>query len=164
MVGKYHKRIIIPSYDEFDTLNYFVTRSFNRKIKPKYLNPDVDKQTIIFNYGKINFDSTIYLVEGVFDHIVVPNSIPLLGKYVSDKLWLELQRVNGYIVILLDSDAVEDAINIYKKLNTGKLYGRIRINVPPDGHDPSTIYQNLGSKGIKKLIENSYIPSESRIY
>jgi len=164
VVGKYHNRIVIPSYDEFDTLNYFVTRSFNRKIKPKYLNPDVDKQTIIFNHGKINFDSTIYLVEGAFDHIVIPNSIPLLGKYVSDKLWLELQKANGYIVILLDSDAVEDAINIYKKLNTGKLYGRIKMNVPPDGHDPSTIYQNLGSKGIKKLIENSYIPSESRIY
>lgn len=163
-VGKYNNRIIIPSYDEFGDLNYFVTRSFDSKVKPKYLNPDVDKQSIIFNHGKLNFNSTIYLVEGTFDHIVIPNSIPLLGKYVSDKLWVELQKANGYIVILLDSDAVEDAINIYKKLNIGKLYGRIKMNIPPDGHDPSTIYQNLGAKGIKMLIENSYIPSESRIY
>jgi hypothetical protein len=163
-IGKYHDRIIIPSTDEVGGLNYFVTRAFDYKVKPKYLNPDVDKQTIIFNHGKINFDSTIYLVEGVFDHIVIPNSIPLLGKYVSDKLFLELQKAKGYIVILLDSDAVEDAINIYKKLNSGKFYGRIKMNVPPDGHDPSTIYQKLGSRGIKKLIEGSYIPSESRIY
>lgn len=164
MLGNYHSRIVIPSYDDLGKLNYFVTRSFDWKQKPKYLNPDVDKQSIIFNHGKLNLNSTIYLVEGVFDHIVIPNSIPLLGKYVSDKLWVELQKANGYIVILLDSDAVEDAINIYKKLNIGKLYGRIKMNIPPDGHDPSTIYQNLGAKGIKMLIENSYIPSESRIY
>jgi hypothetical protein len=46
--------------------------------KLKYINPKAEKQEIIFNIGKLNLDATIYLVEGVTDHIVTPNSIPLL--------------------------------------------------------------------------------------
>jgi DNA primase len=163
-IGKYHDRVIIPSYDANGVLNYFVTRSFDKNIKPKYLNPDADKSIIIFNEGKINLDCTIYLVEGAFDHITIPNSIPLLGKYLSDKLMSFLLKANGYIVILLDSDAVDDTLVLYRKLNTGRLHGRIKLNVPPDGHDPSTIFQQYGKKGIKKLIEGSYSPSDSRIF
>lgn len=163
-IGKYHDRIIIPSYDSSGVLNYFVTRSFEKRIKPKYLNPEADKNAIIFNERKLNLDCTIYLVEGVFDHITIPNSVPLLGKYISDKLMATLLKANGYIVILLDSDAVEDALVLYRKLNAGRLHGRVKLNIPPNGHDPSTIFQDYGAKGIKKLIESSYSPSDSRIF
>ena len=72
---------------------------------------EAEKQEIIFNEHKINFYSTIYLVEGATDHIVTPNSIPLLGKYISPKL-LELLHDNAmsYIVIVLDDDAEVNAI------------------------------------------------------
>lgn len=163
-IGLYHDRIIIPSYDANGSLNYFVSRSFERYLKPKYLNPEVDKKTIIFNERKLNLDCTIYLVEGVFDHITIPNSVPLLGKYIPDKLMSHLLKAKGYIVIILDSDAVEDAMVLYRKLNAGKLHGRIKLNVPPSGHDPSTIFQKYGKKGIKKLIEGAYSPSDSRIF
>jgi hypothetical protein len=52
-----------------------------RNNKLKYINPKAEKQEIIFNIGKLNLDATIYLVEGVTDHIVTPNSIPLLRLY-----------------------------------------------------------------------------------
>jgi hypothetical protein len=68
--------------------------------KLKYINPKAEKQEIIFNIGKLNLDATIYLVEGVTDHIVTPNSIPLLGKVISsDKLLHD--KAQGLIVILL---------------------------------------------------------------
>ena len=85
--GNFMNRIIIPSYDIHGVINYFIARSFHWKTKPKYMNPEAEKQEVIFNEDKINWDSTIYLVEGVFDHIVVPNSIPLLGKFMSEKLF-----------------------------------------------------------------------------
>jgi DNA primase len=152
--GKFFNRIIIPSYNTEGKLNYFIARWFSKeKTKIKYLNPDAEKQEIIFNERKINLDATIYLVEGATDHIVTPNSVPLLGKYISEQL-LELlhDHATGYIVIVLDDDAWEDAINLYKKLDFGNLTGRIKICKCPEGHDPSKIFEKLGNNGIVKLL------------
>ncbi len=148
--GKFQNRIIIPSYDENDTLNYFIARWFDKQYtKLKYLNPDAAKQEIIFSENKINWDATIYLVEGAFDHIVVPNSIPLLGKDISDVLLGKIyEKSKANIVILLDNDAYEDSKLLYRKLDFGNLSGRIRICKLPEGYDPSLIYQTWGSKGI----------------
>ena len=164
--GKFFNRIIIPSYDSDGKLNYFIARWFSKeKTKLKYLNPEAEKQEIIFNEGKLNLDSTIYLVEGATDHIVIPNSIPLLGKYLSPKL-IELLHDNamGYIVIVLDDDAYEDAKNIYRELNFGDLRDRIRIVKCPEGYDPSKIFEKLGHKGIFKLLKNARKLKDSEIY
>jgi len=152
--GKYHHRIIIPSYDIDGKLNYFIARWFSKeKTKLKYINPEAEKQEIIFNEGKINLDATIYLVEGTTDHIVTPNSIPLLGKYISPKLLEFLHdHAMGYIVIVLDDDAKIDAINLYRQLNFGDLRNRIKIVSCPEGYDPSKIHEKLGANGIIKLL------------
>lgn len=155
--GKHFNRIIIPSYDSEGKLNYFIARWFAKeKTKLKYLNPDVEKQEIIFNESKINWDATIYLVEGVTDHIVVPNSIPMLGKYISPIL-LEMiyDKSTTNIVVLLDDDALKDAIHLYKQLNFGDLYDRIRICVPPENYDPSKIFEQYGAKGMINLLRTS---------
>ena len=155
--GKFFNRIIIPSYDINGNLNYFIARWFDtQKNKLKYLNPDVEKQTIIFNENKINWDSTIYLVEGATDHLVVPNSIPLLGKFISDVLMVELyEKANTKIVILLDGDALEDAKILYNRLNFGRLKGKIRICHPPLNYDASSINQYRGKKGIVALLKKT---------
>jgi DNA primase len=156
-MGKYYNRIIIPSYDSNNKLNYFISRWFSKEYtKLKYLNPDVEKQEIIFNEGKLNLDSTIYLVEGVTDHIVTPNSIPLLGKHISPKL-LELlhDKAKSYVVIVLDGDAYNNAKTLYNKLNFGNLKNKIKIVKCPDDYDPSKIFEKLGNKGIVKLLMNA---------
>lgn len=155
--GKFFNRIIIPSYDATGALNYFIARWFDsRYTKAKYLNPDVEKQTIVFNEDKINFDATIYLVEGVTDHIVVPNSIPLLGKFISDILLdLLYEKANANIVILLDGDAFKDATILYNKLNFGRLIGRILICHPPEDYDPSKVNEKWGKGGIVKLLKRT---------
>ncbi len=155
--GKFFNRIIIPSYNADGELNYFIARWFPKEYtKLKYLNPEVEKQEIIFNENKINWDSTIYIVEGVTDHIVTPNSVPLLGKYISQQL-LELlhDKAQSYIVILLDDDAYEDAKRLYRELNFGDLRDRIRLIKPPEGYDPSKIFEKLGHKGMIKLLMSS---------
>lgn len=156
-VGKYYNRIIIPSYDENGFLSYFIARWFDKKkTKLKYLNPDVDKSSIIFNESKINWDSTIYIVEGVTDHIVVPNSIPLLGKFVPDILFNKLQEnASANVVIFLDGDAHNDSKKIYTKLNFGNLYNKIRVCLPPEDLDPSKINENFGRDGIIKILKRS---------
>lgn len=163
--GDFHDRIIIPSYDEFGDINYFIARSFDWKVKPKYLNPEAEKQEVIFNENKINWDSTIYLVEGVFDHIVIPNSIPLLGKFISPKLFeLLYKKASANIVIVLDSDAYADALQLYKILDVGDLKDKIKMCIPADGLDPSLIYQKYGNNGIITLLKSASKIQESRIY
>lgn len=152
--GKFFNRVIIPSYAADGHLNYFIARWFSKEYtKLKYLNPDDEKKEIIFNEKKINLDATIYLVEGATDHIVTPNSIPMLGKFIAPML-LELlhDRAMGYVVIVLDDDAWEDAINLYKEINFGNLRDRIKIVRCPNGYDPSKIFEKLGPKGVVKLL------------
>lgn len=159
--GDYRGKIVVPSLAVDGTYNYFVSRTYCNQ-KPKYINPEADKNIIIFNEGRLSWDSTIYLVEGVFDHIVVPNSIPLLGKVVSDYLNEQLQlKACGNIVICLDDDAWEDSIKVYKKLNSGRLYGKIRVIKMPKGYDLSELHQNFGKPAIIKLLKKSFKLKES---
>ena len=161
-VGDYRNRIIFPSYDSENNINYFLGRSFENYTKLKYKNPEVSKMDIIFNEGKINWDSNIYLVEGVFDHITLPNSIPMLGKVLNDLLMKRLiDDASAKVIIVLDNDAEKDAINLYKKLESTKLNGRVLMVYMPKYYDLSDVHQKLGSKGVIKLITTAKRIKES---
>ena len=159
--GQYDSRVVIPSYDIKDELNYWVTRTYI-KAKPKYLNPDSDKEQIIFNECCLNWDSDIYLVEGPFDHLVVHNSIPILGKKISDKLMHSLfHKASANIIILLDSDAWGDAKKHYAKLNVGKLFNRIKIIKMDDDYDVAKVHEDFGREGVINVMRNSFKLKES---
>lgn len=160
--GEYRGRVIIPSYDEYGSVNYYVGRAF-LKLFPKYLNPEADKQEIIFNEQHVNWDATIYLVEGAFDHICVPNSIPLLGKVLYDNLKHKLHdKAGGYIVMVMDPDAKEDAERLYRELNYGNLRGRLRI-IYLRNHDIAYVHEGLGKKGVLKVLKTAKKIPESRL-
>jgi len=151
-------RIIIPSYDEYGELNYWVGRNYLPLDRIKYDNPKVEKRDIIFNEEKVQWDADVTLVEGPFDHLVVPNSIPLLGKALNQgyKLyWDLLSKCNGNINIFLDADAKSTVYEIYKLLNHGRLYNKIRY-IPVEGdEDPSSLYQKGGYKEITRHLRNA---------
>lgn len=126
--GSFSGRIIIPSYDSKNQLNYFIARSWDPNSRAKYKNPESAKDEIIFFESAINWDEDIYLCEGAFDAIFLPNSIAMLGKHMSDLLLNTLyDKANGNIVLCLDSDAFQDAVKLYHNLNGGRLYGKIKI-------------------------------------
>lgn len=149
--GFYSGRIIFPSYDSDDELNYFVGRSFLSKPKLKYRNPEAEKEKIIWNENLIDWEKPITLVEGPFDSIFVDNSIPLLGKVLSPKLHQSLYNNAKEITIILDGDAYDNAVKLYHKLNCGKLMGRIyiiRLPVDKDIADLRGQYQDYERKQI----------------
>jgi hypothetical protein len=115
--GHYEHRIIIPSYDSENRLNYFIARSYLNDTKMKYKNPEVDKESLIWNEHLINWDEPVYIVEGAFDSIFLPNSIPMLGKFMTQNLFNKLYDNAKKVVIVLDPDAWEDAFRLYHKLN-----------------------------------------------
>ena len=149
--GNYRGRIIVPSFDENGDINYFVSRSYVGH-KNKYKNPEAEKDKIIFNEHQIDWGKDVYLVEGVFDMFFVNNSIPVLGKNVSDKLWGKLyDNCKSNIVICLDGDAWKDAEKLYRKLDGGRLTGRIRLIKLPKDKDVGELGGINGLKEIKLL-------------
>lgn len=149
--GDYAGRIIIPSYDENDEINYFIARSYLTKTKMKYKNPEAQKETIIFNEKHINWDDRVYLVEGVFDSIFLPNSIPLLGKFVPQMLFDKLYKNAKDIVIVLDGDAWDDAVRLYHKINCGKLMNKVSIIKLPKEVDIADLKGELTNYPPKKI-------------
>jgi len=126
--GNHFGRIVIPSYDNNGKLNYYIARSWDPHTKAKYKNPESEKDKIIFNENLIDWDKDIFLVEGAFDSVFLPNSIPMLGKHMSDLLFETLyEKATGNITICLDSDAWQDSVKLFHNLNGGSLYGRVKI-------------------------------------
>jgi DNA primase len=134
--GEFGGRVIVPSYTESGELNYFIARSWIPNTRAKYKNPEAEKDKIIFNESLINWNQDIFLVEGVFDGFFLPNSIPMLGKHMSEKLFDTIyQRAMGNIIISLDGDAWSNAVKLYHELNGGGLYGKIKILKLPEDKD-----------------------------
>lgn len=156
---KMAQRIIVPSYDMNDDLNYWIARDYShRDSKYRYNNPKVPKTRFVFNEGRINWYDNITLVEGVFDHIVVPNSIPLLGKTLNpgDAVFEALQkRAMANVNVMLDADAQNDAKRIYKTLEESHLRGRIRLIPMCAQKDASDIFRDEGFRGIVKLLRTA---------
>ena len=146
--GEYGGRVIIPSYSESNSLNYFVARAYDGNYF-KYKNPEVSKDIIFFE-NLINWNTPIILCEGVFDAIAIRrNAIPLLGKSITDSLYKKLitSKVTD-IYVALDTDARDKALTISEKLlNQGK---RVFLVDLPD-KDPS----EMGFKYFTELIQES---------
>jgi DNA primase len=150
--GLYENRIIIPSYDTELTLNYFIARSYLTKTKLKYKNPEVQKEIIIWNEHLINWEERLYIVEGAFDSIFVPNSIPMLGKFMSDNLFKTIYtNAKKDIVIVLDPDAWNDATKLYHKMNCGKLMGRVFVVKLEGNEDIADLKGDLSNYEIKQI-------------
>jgi hypothetical protein len=158
--GKYEKRIIIPSYDKYGEINYFVGRNYdtaNKKKKP-YDNPKSDKDRIIFNEGFVNWDSTVYLVEGTFEMLSFPvNIIPMLGKTISTTLFFKLKELKPDVVVLLDPDAYKNSIELYYQLYT--IYvgceERVRLVKLPTEDDLDELRRNEGIDAVLKSLRTA---------
>lgn len=151
-------RIIIPSYDVNGELNYWVGRDYTGKNKVKYCNAKVPKTNIIFNEGLINWYENITLVEGPFDHIVVPNSIPLLGKVLSRKSAIYktlVEKAKAMINVFLDGDALDTAYKTYKFLNNNGFRDRVRLIRCPEEYDASLIFQKFGKRGMIRMLQRA---------
>jgi len=147
--GHYANRIIIPSYDRDNRLNYFIARSVFDEEKFKYKNPPVSKNVIMFE-NQINWNEPITLVEGVFDAMAVKrNAIPLLGKFVPKTLNDTIYKKGvKSINILLDEDAQEQALYYTMQFQN---QGITTKNIKPSDKDAS----DMGFSQVNKILKNT---------
>jgi DNA primase len=114
--GEYGGRVVAPSFNMDGKVNFFVGRAYDGHWR-KYLNPSVNKD-FIFNELYIDWDSDITLVEGVFDAIKVPNSIPILGSTLREdsKLFAQILKHDPAVYVALDPDAEKKAFILIESL------------------------------------------------
>ena len=146
--GRYKNMIIIPSFDEHGTINYFVGRNFGPGTV-KYKNPSFSKNIVPFEL-MINWESPIVLCEGTFDAMAIKrNAVPLLGKTLPEKLLKKIVSSKvKQVFIALDSDALKQALSYCQTLlNHGKEVFLVNM----DEKDPS----ELGFENFTKLLHNS---------
>ena len=142
--------IIVPSYNEFRKLNYFVARNFNPNSPVKYKNPPIGKNIVPFELF-INWSSPLILCEGPFDAISIKrNAIPLLGKHIQANLMKRIVTSQvEKIYIALDKDAQKDALKFAELL---LAEGKEVYIVDLDEKDPN----EMGFEHFTKLIQETY--------
>lgn len=158
-------RLIVPSYDEFGRLNYFVGRDYlparpdSEFKRVKYKNCDADKKEIVFQEWLIDTDSDITLVEGALDCIYGPNTIGLLGKFLTKESALFkflVERARARVIICLDNDTKEiETLKICRLLNETKLSGRIWYIRMDEYKDFGEAFESDGVKGITKVLRSA---------
>jgi len=134
--GPFANRLVVPSYDKDNNLNFYSCRSYYDD-GFKYKNAEFSKNIIGFE-NLVDFDFPIYLCEGALDAIALRrNAIPLFGKTPSQKLKSTIvQSKCPEVNIVLDDDALGSAIKIAQWLHSiGKIVKLVKLK----GKDPSVL-------------------------
>jgi len=151
--GRYAERIILPSFDEYGELNFFVGRAIWKRLGLPYLSGKFDKN-IIFNDLLIDWSQPITLVEGPFDALKAgTNAIPLQGKIVSPKLLEKILTKRPKVFVALDTDAVSVSIKIAEQLMRLGVDTSI-VSWPSEFNDPGEM--------TKEQVEQARTKAEAR--
>jgi hypothetical protein len=118
---KWSRRVVFPSFDEEQNLDFYVSRSIDEDAFIKYQNCKADKTKIIFDSLRLDFNNELVVVEGVFDMIKCgPNTACLLGSSLrSDhELFQKIVKNQTPVILGLDSDMLSKSYSIAKDLTS----------------------------------------------
>ncbi len=135
--GPFADRLVFPSYDADNNLNFYSCRSYYDANAFKYKNSECSKDIIGFE-NLVDLSYPIYLCEGALDAISLRrNAIPLFGKTMSPKLKAAIVSSScPEINIVLDDDALKSSIEIADYLlSLGKKVKLITLK----GKDPNVL-------------------------
>jgi DNA primase len=115
----YKNRIIFPSFDENQKLNYYTARTYDKNNKRRYQNCSVSRKDVIFREFDIDFSQEMILVEGVFDLLHTPwNSTCILGSWINHKykIFQKIIKHKTPVTLCFDYDALNKTQKIAKSL------------------------------------------------
>lgn len=160
--GYYENRIIIPSYDINNKLNYFIARSY-KDDKVGYLKPNVNTD-FIFNENKIDWNSTVYIVEGAFDYISLPiNTLCLLNKIFIPYIFNTIIKYKPPVIFVLDEDAMKNTIK-YIHMFDNMDFKMIKFLKLPEDSDIDELRKNIGEDNLPEyILKNSTYLTDSDV-
>jgi DNA primase len=155
--GKYKGRIIIPIYDDKNNLTYFQGRAVNDSIKPKYLNPDLDKTTIIYNVSRFERDKFIIVTEGLLDAFMVPpQGTASLGSSITEEFIKELLTKSDKGVILAFDNDVPGMKSMLKFIEDNKYSNLVKYFLFPNKYSTDEDLNALVTNNVNILANDLY--------
>jgi hypothetical protein len=159
---RWKRRVIMPSFDADGKLNYFTARAIDKDKKPKYDNPDVDKNPVVFNEINIDWTKRVVLCEGPFDLVKCPeNSTAILGSDLDERheVLNKILLHNTPVALALDGDMwLTKTPKILKKLQEYNV-DVVVVDVRPWG-DPGSMskfeFENALSEAKTPTWEDSF--------
>jgi DNA primase len=133
--GRYAERVIVPSFDEYGELNFFVGRGVWERVQPPYLSGEFDKD-IVFNDLLVDWRKPVTLVEGPFDAFKAGhNAVALQGKRVPKRLMAKILQLRPRVVVALDHDAPRETLGIAAELVNSEIETLV-VSWPQGVKDP----------------------------
>ena len=110
------ERILIPLINKDNKLYGVMARSLDPNSKLRYVTIKENDEPTIFNMNNINYDKTIYVLEGAFDSMFIPNSLAVASSNLKS---IETLLDKKKCVLIFDSqyrnkeivNTIESAIN-----------------------------------------------------
>ena len=109
-LNKNEERIVIPFYDQDKNLTHFQGRSIHES-NFRYITIRIDDDfPKVFGIERLDFEDTVYFVEGPFDSLFLPNCIAMAGSdgIRNDKFYNE--RITGDMVFVFDNECRNSSI------------------------------------------------------
>ena len=148
---EFKDRVIFPSFDEEQNLNYFVARSIEKDAFRRYKNCANERKDMIFREFDLDFSKPLILTEGVFDLLHCPrNSTCILGSWLDENylLFRKIVQNQTSVILCMDPDALSKSIKIAKKLS------EYCIDVKLSQHKDKD-FGDMSASEVRKAIENS---------
>jgi len=156
--ARWKRRVIMPSFDVEGKLNYYTARAIDKDRKPKYDNPDVDKNPIVFNEINIDWSKRLMLVEGPFDLVKCPdNTTALLGSDLDERheLFNKILLNGTPVWLALDGDMWHSKTpKISKKLQEYNIDVKV-VDIRPWG-DPGSMSRSEIESALKDATEPTW--------
>lgn len=107
-------RIIIPIEGE-----YWQGRAIYGWLEPKYINPEVDARSVIFNSQALDLYDEVAVCEGAFSAMAIgENAIALIGKHCTDEKFERLSKAKTQSYILaVEPEAHKEMSGLADKLS-----------------------------------------------
>lgn len=156
--GDLLNRIVIPAYDG-DTLVYWQARSVIGSVKPKYKNPMMPKQDVIFNKDEAFRFKRIFIMEGPLTAMMGGRDcVCVFGSNVSRALIrILLSGEPEEYVICLDEDAMGKGIDLAEAMKQASPDKGISFYIPPLGLDAA----DMGFVNFRESLKRRLVPFES---
>jgi DNA primase len=130
--GYFKDRIIIPIYDENNDIIFFQGRAIKPNQEPKYLMPNSEKSSIIYNKPNFDRNKSIIITEGLIDAFMIGNQgTTCLGASITDEFLDELYTLTDKeVIICFDNDDAGKKAQ-HKVLTTSKYRNKLKFFVYP---------------------------------
>ncbi len=135
-------RLVIPLINKDGTMHGLQGRTFDPKDTAKYITIITDERyPKIYGLDRVNFNKTIYVLEGIFDSIFISNAIAMCGGNLTTCL---KNFDKNKIVLIFDNEPRNK--QTVKKMKSAIDSG-YKIVIMPD---------DVSEKDINKMIQNGY--------